>query len=84
MPADVSTLTDQEKASLGIKARNDAKAELIKRHADEFQELVERNRVELGLPRKPQGDGPEQIAEKLRKAEERAERLRQELEAYRR
>lgn len=79
-------LTDNEKAKLAIRALNEARrqreSEYEKEHPGRFQELIERNRIELGLPPRPRGDSPEELRDKLRRAEERAERLRHELELY--
>ena len=51
-------------------------------NAAKYREMVERERVARGLSRRPQGDTPEEIEAKLRKAEERVGRLRRDLEGY--
>lgn len=74
------TEEERERAKKGIRARQDAIKTLIDRYAEEFQGLVESNRVALGLPRRPNMETPQQLEAKLRAAEERAAKLRRELE----
>jgi hypothetical protein len=78
----MTKMTDNEKAKAGIKARQDAIHWLIDAHRDAFDQRVADNRVALGLPARPAGDSPDQIAAKLKRAEDRADKLRAELARY--
>ena len=71
---------DTTRAKLGIKARQDAVKFILDKYHDEFVSKHEANRVAAGLPRTTQGDSPEDLRAKLRKAEERAEQYRRRLE----
>lgn len=69
------------KAKRGIRARQDAVTFILEKYKDEFVRVHEENRVKAGLPRQTQGDSPDDLRAKLRKAEERAEAYRRRLEA---
>ena len=73
------TPEQSERAKKGIRARQDAIAELIKRHQEEFDELHTRNRVALGLPIAPQGPTRAELEERIRKQEERLEKWKEQL-----
>lgn len=70
---------DKDKARRGIKARQDAIATLIANHQGEFDELVTKNRVALGLPPRASGPSREALEERIRKQRERLERWEAEL-----
>jgi len=76
----VAKKEDTSRAKLGIRARQDAVAFILEKYNDEFVKRHEENRVKAGLPRTTQGDSPEDLRAKLRKAEERAEQYRRRLE----
>lgn len=68
-----------ERQRKGVQARRDAVATLIKTHQDEFDELVAKNRVALGLPPRANGPTKDELEERIRKQEERLEKLKREL-----
>lgn len=72
--------TDNTKAKLGIKARQDALRSLIKNHQEEFDTMVEENRVSLGLSRRATNETPDEIRAKFERAQQRAEKYRLMLE----
>lgn len=65
------TNADREKAKKGIRARADALKTLIERHQAEFDELHVKNRLAAGLAPTNAGPSKEQLAEKIRKAEDK-------------
>jgi hypothetical protein len=71
------TKTDREKAKKGIRARADAVKVLIERHKTEFDELIIKNRLAAGLAPTNSGPSREQLAEKIRKAEDKLARDRE-------
>lgn len=73
--------TEEERlrAKKGIRARQDAIKSLIEAHQAEFDELVRKNRVALGLSPHPSGLSPKQVEEKLQKARERVRKLEDDL-----
>ena len=76
----------RETAKIGIRARVNAEQERARifeqEHPGRFEQLLQKHRVALGLPARSQGPSAEELAAKLRKAEERAEKLREQLKAY--
>jgi len=76
----MATVDEKDKAARGMKARRDAMNTLIANHKDEFEELVVKNRVALGLPLKPQGPTPEELEERIRKQEAKLSKWRKQLE----
>lgn len=64
------TKADREKATKGIRARQQAIKELIERHQTEFDELHVKNRVAAGLAAKNGGPSRTQLEAQIRKAEE--------------
>jgi hypothetical protein len=76
------TTPDERLAKLkrGIRARQDAIKALIANHQVEFDEMHQRNRVELGLPLRAQGPTREELKERIRRQEEKLEKWREELE----
>jgi hypothetical protein len=75
----MATAAEKDRAKKGIKARQDALSTLISNHQAEFDELVTRNRLAVGLPARPQGPTPEQIKAKIERAEQQMEKWREEL-----
>jgi hypothetical protein len=75
----MATAAEKDRAKKGIKARQDALETLISNHQAEFDELVTRNRLALGLPARPQGATPEQIQAKIERAEKQMQKWREEL-----
>jgi hypothetical protein len=73
----MSTTEHRERQRKGIKARNQAKEELIKRHEAEFDELVTRNRTALGLPPIATGPTREQLEVRIHKQEAKLARDRE-------
>lgn len=76
----MSTPAEKDRAKKGIKARNDAMKSLVANHQAEFDELVTRNRLALGLSRKPSGPTREQREASIKRAEEQIAKWRKELE----
>lgn len=76
----MATAAEKERAKKGIRARQDAIKFILEKYADEFQVKLEENRLALGLPRRANAEPPEVLERKLHDAEERAERLRRDLE----
>lgn len=74
--------TEEEKERLrrGIKARQDAVNTLMERHRAEFDELHAANRVAAGLSARSAGPSKEQLAERIRKQEEKLEKWKRELQ----
>jgi hypothetical protein len=75
----MSTAADKDKAKRGIKARQDALKTLIGNHREEFEALVERNRLSLGLSRRPQGASDEVLEARIKRAREQMEKWEREL-----
>lgn len=71
MPA---TTRNTQKAKAGIRARQDAVRQLIIENQARFDQMVEENRVRLGLPRKATSETPEELRAKLERARKRAEK----------
>lgn len=73
------TREQRDRASKGIRARQEAIATLIQNHQEEFDRLHAQNRVAQGLPPRSSGASAEELAERIRKHEERVEKWKAEL-----
>lgn len=73
------TEEEKDRAKKGIRARQDAVAELIRRHQEEFDGLHRSNRIALGLSPRPSGPTPEQLRKRQERLEAQLEKVRREL-----
>ena len=79
----MANATDNSKAKLGIRARQDAIRWLREKYADEFNKKVEDNRIALGLARRPNTKPVEQIEAELERQKERLKKKEEELKLAR-
>lgn len=68
-----------ERQQKGVRARQDAIQALIAAHQREYDALVAKNRVALGLPPRASGPSREQLEERIQKARERLAKWEAEL-----
>lgn len=68
-----------ERQQKGVRARQDAIQTLIAKYQSEYDALVAKNRVALGLPPRASGPSREQLEERIQKARERLAKWEAEL-----
>jgi hypothetical protein len=76
----MTTPDESDRAKRGIRARQEAIRALIANHQAEFDEMHQKNRVDLGLPLRAQGPTVEQLKERIKRQEEKLEKWREELQ----
>jgi hypothetical protein len=81
MAPDSTNSEARERQHNGVRARQDAIQALIAAHREEFDGMVTKNRLSLGLPARASGPSREALEERIRKARERLEKWEAELKA---
>jgi hypothetical protein len=75
----MSTAADRDRAKRGIRARQEALKSLIANHREEFEGLVKKNRLALGLSARPAGPTVDDLKARIKRSEEQMEKWRREL-----